>query len=205
MRARRIRTRANWLAVGVALLGVLAGCAGATGQANTTHTTQPQLEGTLLSGAAPAFTLRDQTGATVSLAQFRGEPVVLTFVDSICTNECPLTAMFLNQTAAFLGPKANDVAWIAMSVDPWSDTPATAQAFLTKNKVTMPFHFTLGSVATLTPLWKAYHIGVEQTPGDITHTVGSYLIDQQGNERVWLDEGFDPKVLSDDISILLAS
>lgn len=163
------------------------------------------LQGTDLHGvAAPGFTLVDQSGATLSLGALRGHPVVLTFLDSVCTNECPITAQFLDETAQLLGAKDTaGVVWLAMSVDPWSDTPTTARAFMEKNKVVVPLHFLLGSETTLRPIWKAYHIAVLQTTGDITHTAGLYIIDQRGHERIWLDEGFDPKMLSDDLRTLL--
>lgn len=165
----------------------------------------PALQGTNLRGvAAPNFSLVDQSGATVSLVALRGHPVVLTFIDSICTSECPITAQYLDQSAQLLGTKDTaGVVWLAMSVDPWSDTAATAQAFIAKNHVIIPLRFLLGSEATLRPLWDAYHIGVVQTTGDITHTVGVYIIDQRGQERIWLDEGFDPKMLSDDLRTLM--
>jgi cytochrome oxidase Cu insertion factor (SCO1/SenC/PrrC family) len=49
-------------------------------------------EGTELTGEAPDFQLTDQNGSLVSLSDFRGEVVVLTFMDSKCTDTCPLTA-----------------------------------------------------------------------------------------------------------------
>ncbi|MBV8220681.1 MAG: hypothetical protein JO325_19635, partial [Solirubrobacterales bacterium] len=41
---------------------------------------------------APPFVLRDQTGHTVSVARYRGRPVILTFTDPLCRNLCPLEA-----------------------------------------------------------------------------------------------------------------
>jgi protein SCO1 len=170
-----------------------------------TQVASPALQGTDLRGvAAPSFTLVDQSGARLSLAALHGHLVVLTFMDSVCTNECPITAQYLDMSAQLLGAKdTTSVVWLAISVDPWSDTSATARAFLAKNQVTMPLHFLLGSEATLRPLWQAYHIAVLQTGGDITHTLGAYIIDQRGRERIWLDQAFDPKMLSDDLRILL--
>jgi cytochrome oxidase Cu insertion factor (SCO1/SenC/PrrC family) len=47
--------------------------------------------------AAPGFTLTDQSGRPVSLASFRGRTVVLTFMDSHCTDICPLVSReFIN-------------------------------------------------------------------------------------------------------------
>lgn len=49
-------------------------------------------EGTELSGEAPNFQLTDQNGSPVNLSDFRGNVVVLTFMDSKCQDTCPLTA-----------------------------------------------------------------------------------------------------------------
>jgi hypothetical protein len=51
------------------------------------------LDGTSMGGTpAPAFQLTDQNGQTISLAQFRGQPVVLTFMYTHCPDECPANA-----------------------------------------------------------------------------------------------------------------
>ena len=44
---------------------------------------------------APKFNLVDQNGSPVSLAGFRGRPVLLTFIDPRCHKLCPLEAKIL--------------------------------------------------------------------------------------------------------------
>ena len=55
---------------------------------------------------APDFSLRDQDGQPVSLAADRGHPVIVTFVDPLCRNFCPLEAQVLNQMEARSRPPA---------------------------------------------------------------------------------------------------
>jgi hypothetical protein len=65
-------------------------------------------------------------------------------------------------------------------------------------------HFVLGSVSQLAPVWSAYHMLVTlQSDGIVVHSTGVYLMDAQGRERIFLPEGFDPKMLSDDVHLLL--
>src|SRR5947209_8914395 len=95
---------------------------GSTGATNPT-TSQSGLEGTDLgSQPAPDFRLTDQFGKRVSLSQFRGKPVVLTFLYTHCPDVCPLTAEKLHTTVLDLGKDASRVAVIAISMDPKGDT-----------------------------------------------------------------------------------
>ncbi|HLJ80226.1 MAG TPA: SCO family protein, partial [Ktedonobacterales bacterium] len=163
-------------------------------------------EGVDLGGSpAPAFSLRDQTGAAVSLDSLRGHPIVLTFFDSVCPHsDCSLMAQYLNWTAKDMGAQSADVNWVAISVDPWRDTPATATAFLQSRQVTMRFHFLLGTLPQLTPIWNAYHMqAILQSDSVVIHTTGVYVLDAQGRERLYLDEGFDPSALSGYLQVML--
>lgn len=154
---------------------------------------------------APAFTLVDQSGASVSLASLQGHPVVLTFLDATCTQQCPIMIEYLNWTAQFLTPQqVAQIDWVAISVNP-NNTPAQASAFLAKNKASMPFRFLLGSQAQLQPLWTAYRITVKPGQTDVVHTSGLYLVDQRGREREWVSDGFDPKTLAADIQTVIAT
>ena len=184
---------------------VLTACAGTGAAGPSPQSRLPALQGTdMQAKPAPAFTLLDQTGATVSLAALHGHPLVLTFVDATCTEQCPIMIQYLNWTTQFMtSQQVAAVQWVAISVNP-NNTPAQAQAFLAKNKAVMPIHFLLGSQAQLSPLWKAYYIAVQPGQTDVVHTSGLYVIDQQGRERVWMDAGFDPKALSGDLQTLLA-
>lgn len=187
----------------------LVSAVGHQGAAATTPTggAQAANEGFDLQGVpAPAFTLRDQTGATVSLSQFRGHPVVLTFFDSVCPhNECSLIAEYLNWTAQDLGPSSGNVVWAAISMNPWHDTPASASTFLQVHQVKVPFHYLLGTPTQLAPIWDAYHVQAqEQSNGIVIHSTGIYMLDAQGRERMFFFEGADPKVMSGYVHQLLA-
>ncbi len=180
---------------------------------HTEAATPPQsrtLQGTLLNDAAPAFTLRDQTGAEVSLAALRGRPVVLTFLYTHCPDACPLTAEKLHTAAQALGADAAKVSWLAVSIDPTGDTPASATAFVAAHHLTGRLQFLLGSASQVSPIWDAYHIPVQPeqaVPGQPTvvdHLLGLYLIDKTGRERVYMGDDFDPAVLSANLRLLMA-
>lgn len=165
------------------------------------------MAGTVLDGRpASPFRLQDQNGQTISLASLRGHVVVLTFLDAVCTQQCPLTAQYLDYTSGFLGPQATQqIEWVAISVNP-TNTPAQAKAFLAKHHVTVPIHFLLGTQAQLQPLWKAYGIYVQlpTQPGqDVVHAAFTYLLDQRGDEREILDQVYDMKAAAQDLRIIM--
>lgn len=134
---------------------------------------------------APAFALRDQHGALVSLASLRGRPVVLTFLDSRCTSECPVAGRELGSIMRRL-PAASRPALVVVSVDPKGDTPRSIAHALAKWHLTGPWtvHWLNAPTrARVARVWRAYHVQVEATTNDIVHSLALYLIDRRGNER----------------------
>jgi protein SCO1/2 len=197
------------LAVGVilgfnALTTRLGQSGGATTQPGVSQSANGQ--GVLLGGEpAPSFTLKDQTGATVTLDSLKGRPTVFTFFDSVCPHtDCSLMAQYINIAAQSTGGDMGKVNWVALSLNPWHDTPQTASTFL-KNQTMRPHMvYLLGSQDQLQPLWDAFHMqSILQSNGIVIHTTGVYLLDSQAREQVFMDEGFNPVTLSNDIKLLL--
>lgn len=130
---------------------------------------------------APALALRDQRGATISLRSLRGRVVLLTFLDSKCTRECPLEGHVLRDV--FRRIAGTGASAVVVSVDPWGDTPTSARTFATRAGWPGNWHWLLGRRAALAPVWRAYDVAVKRTPGDILHSAALYVIDPLGNLR----------------------
>jgi protein SCO1/2 len=153
---------------------------------------------------APDFRLTDQFGKQVSLSQFKGEPVVLTFLYTHCPNVCPLIAEQLHTVMLDLGKDAQHVAVLAVSVDPGRDTIAAAMNFSKAHNMTSYWHFLVGTEAQLSPVWTAYAIGAQQETATVSmHTAALYIIDKQGRERVLLDQTFTLTYLTGLLQTLL--
>ena len=129
---------------------------------------------------APAFNLRDQDGRAVNMAEFRGRPLIVSFLYSHCKDTCPVEARLINQAVQELGSPSATV--LAFSVDPAHDTPASVQAFLRKERITAPFRWVLGTKAQLQPIWKGY--AVTPQTAEAEHMARIVLIDKQGVQRV---------------------
>jgi len=136
---------------------------------------------------APTFTLVDQFGQTHALSDFHGKVVVLAFIDSRCTDICPLTARVLRQSIDQLGARAGQVQLLAINANPTATSVADVRQWSDQHGMTSHWLFLTGSADQLRPLWDAYHLDVEVAAnGDVTHTPAVYLIDRQGGEQ-WLD------------------
>ena len=167
------------------------------------------LQGTDLGGVnAPNFQLTDQFGKPVSLAQFRGHPVVLTFLYTHCPDYCPLIADKIHLGLSKLGSASANVGVIAVSTDPANDDTNAAYQFSETHHMLNQWHFLIGSQAQLSPIWSSYGVSAVAAPtaspsGPVDHTIAVYLIDKQGHERVYLGQDFDPSSLAKDLQTLL--
>ena len=133
---------------------------------------------------APGFTLTDQFGAPVSLRQFRGKAVVIAFVDSRCTNVCPLTTWSLTQAVSMLGPgAAGNIQLLGIDANPDAIRVADVRAYSQAHQMMGAWHFLTGSPARLASVWRAYHVYVAASHGNIDHQPAVYLIDPTGRER----------------------
>jgi protein SCO1/2 len=139
----------------------------------------PDFHGSLISPAepAPGFTLTSQTGASVSLSDFRGKYVLIYFGFTNCTSECPLTMGFLKQMHDKLGSQADQTQVIMISTDPARDTPEAIGVFLAHFDPS--FIGLTSSVANLQSVWTSYRVTVLDN-GE-THSSYLYMIDPQGN------------------------
>jgi cytochrome oxidase Cu insertion factor (SCO1/SenC/PrrC family) len=197
--AGRSLRRLRWVVWGAALaVGVLAGVLIAVlrspGRTAATPPAPPPIgaDATWAAGARPApdFRLTDQAGAPVSLARFRGRPVLLTFIDPLCRNLCPIEAKVLERVQAQF-PAAQRPAIVAVSVNRWGNARGNLLLDARRWKLTSAWHWAVGPSERLRRAWADYGIGVRDDPKtvagmtvhNITHTEATYLIDARGDER----------------------
>jgi len=139
---------------------------------------------------APDFQLTDQDGQTVSPANYRGKPVIVTFIDPLCRNLCPLAGKVLSEADADL-PAAQRPPIIAVSVDIYADTHSDLEQDYRRWSLTPQWQWAIGSPARLASVWKRYYAEVEvetkhiagTTVHYISHSEMAYLIDGRGDER----------------------
>jgi protein SCO1/2 len=151
---------------------------------------------------APGFSLPDQSGRPLSLASLRGRPVILTFMDSQCHQECPLEGHALAAGLRKVPARERPVI-VVVSVDPWADTRASAHRAMRRfDLATFDWRWLLGSHEMLAGVWRKYGIEVRRSPTDIEHIDALYLIDARGFERAGMVYPFLPTWISDDLRTL---
>jgi cytochrome oxidase Cu insertion factor (SCO1/SenC/PrrC family) len=140
--------------------------------------------GTALNGRqAPNFVLTNQFGQRVSLRQFRGDVVILAFVDAECTTICPLTTTSMTEALGMLGPAAAHVRLVGIDANPTATTVSDVRSYSVVHGVLHQWNFLTGSPAALRRVWRAYGIYVAIVHGQIDHTPALYVIDRSGRER----------------------
>ncbi len=141
--------------------------------------------------AATPFTLVDQHDRPVSLAALRGKTVALTFLDDVCTSDCPVIAQEFRQADGMLGADARRVELVAVNANPLYLAPDYLTAFDRQQDLeSMPnWLYLTGSLAQLKRVWGAYGAIVEYSPGGamIAHSESADVIDPSGRIRYFLN------------------
>lgn len=157
---------------------------------------------------AANFRLRDSLGRTVSLSQFRGKTVLLTFIYTHCPDVCPLMVSHLHTALTQMGPRAaRQVQIVAVSVDPKGDTPKTVKTFLAQHLMTGHMEYPIGTKKQLTSVWKKWGVGVQSTPDgrEVDHSAFVYGITGKGEVKALYPSDFKPSWIVHDVPILAGS
>lgn len=188
-------------------LGVLFALVGLVALAKPDRAAAPQAGGERFEGAtlpeglrAPDFALADEQGRRVTMREFRGRPVIVSFLYSTCRDSCPLQAQQIKGALNELGA---DYPALAVSVDPPGDTRRNARGFNAKQRMTGRLRWVLGSRTQLEPVWKAYAATGQRD--DVEHNARFVLVDPKGTQRVGYPvDKVTPERVAHDLRLLAA-
>lgn len=131
------------------------------------------------------FTLVDQTGKTVTDQDFRGRYMLVFFGFAHCPDICPAELQVMSAALDALGPKADSVVPIFITLDPERDTQAAMAAYV-KN-FGPRFVGLTGSSEQIAAAAKAYRVAYskfqqDKTSSDysIDHSALVYLMGKNG-------------------------
>jgi protein SCO1 len=153
------------------------------------------------------FELKDADGKQRRLADFRGKAVVLFFGYTQCPDVCPTTLAALAEVMQRLGPDADRVQVLFVTVDPDRDTPALlAQYVPAFDRRFLGLYGDADATARTAKEFKViYQKAPGTTPGSYTmdHSAGTYIFDPQGRLRLYVSNGQGPDVFVHDLRELL--
>ena len=155
--------------------------------------------------AAPDFTLTDQNGARLTLSKLRGNLVLLTFLDPVCSDNCPLIANQLAAAVRAAGARAEHVQVVAVDANPVFHGVPDVQTFTREHGLSaMPsWHFVTGSLAQLTPVLRSYGITVSlQSVGMEAHSQVVYFVDAAGREVSSMDDSAQPDLTTGYVDLM---
>jgi cytochrome oxidase Cu insertion factor (SCO1/SenC/PrrC family) len=182
-------------AIGVIVLG-----AGPMAVAQANHVADPILAQAIDGSTAPlnfkasAFSLTDQNGRPVTLGSLRGKVVLLTFLDPVCTSDCPLEAQELKEAGQLLGTADRHVELVAIVANPVDYQVGYARAFDQQEGLAGigNWLYLTGTITQLRHVWAEYGVAAEIEPAGamIGHSEIALAIDTRGYVRREFD--FNP-------------
>jgi protein SCO1 len=145
--------------------------------------------------SAPDFTLTSQDGMPVSLRDYRGRVVAVTFIFASCADTCPLLTDNMARVQDKLGSTfGSKIAFVSITVDPERDTPHVLKQYAQNFGVDLKgWAFLTGAPVAIREVGRKYGVFVKKTTsGDVDHTFLTSLIDRKGRLRVqYLGVQFD--------------
>jgi cytochrome oxidase Cu insertion factor (SCO1/SenC/PrrC family) len=139
------------------------------------------------------FTLIDQNGKEISLQDFLGKVVVISFIYTRCKEICPLLIEELKKLQEALKPlMGKEVIFLSITIDPRRDTSETLKWYGEEHGIDFrSWGFLTGSEEKVREVLEVYrvHVEVEEEPGnpknnyELGHGNPIYFIDQWGQVR----------------------
>lgn len=129
------------------------------------------------------FQLVDQNGKPVTEQDMKGKPFLVFFGYTHCPDVCPTTLFEVSEVMRALGPDADRVGAMFVTVDPERDTPAAMKDYL--SSFDPHLRGLTGDRKSIDAAEKAYRVYAKKVPtesGDYSmdHTALVYLMDKQG-------------------------
>ncbi|HEX8956416.1 MAG TPA: SCO family protein [Burkholderiaceae bacterium] len=158
-------------------------------------------------GYAHDFALKDFNGKLRTMADFKGKAVVIFFGYTQCPDVCPTTMHDLGDVMRQLGPSADKVQVLFITVDPERDTPQLLSQYVPA--FDKRFLGLTGTLPEIDKTAKDFHVYYQKVPGktkdsySMDHTAGLYIYDPEGRIRVFAGNAAPMDSIVHDLKILL--
>jgi protein SCO1 len=130
------------------------------------------------------FELIDTSGRTVNQDVLKGKWSVVFFGFTQCPDICPTTLFELGQVETLLGPAAETLQSVLISVDPERDTPEQMRAYVANPSFPKRLVALTGSAAQVDRAAKAYRVFYQKAGEGADYTINhasyAYLMTPRG-------------------------
>ena len=137
-----------------------------------------------IGATVPDFTLTDQTGQQVSLSQFRGKVVGVTFIYTSCPlpDYCfRLSDNFGRLQKRFAAKMGRDLVLLSVSFDPAHDTPEVLAKYASIWKANPnSWHFLTGTPAEVKAVCRRFGLNFWPDGGALVHSMHTLVMDREG-------------------------
>jgi protein SCO1/2 len=170
----------------------------------------PSFRHTDITGAdfARELVLTGHDGKPHALVDFKGKVVVVFFGFTQCPDICPTTLTEMAEVMKQLGPDADRVQVLFVTLDPERDTPELLARYVPT--FDPRFLGLFGNEEATRKVAREFKVFYQKVPGiapgsySLDHTAGSYVFDTQGRVRLFVKHGQGPEVLMQDLRKLLS-
>jgi protein SCO1/2 len=156
---------------------------------------------------AKGFSLTDHTGKPRTLADYKGKVAIVFFGYTQCPDVCPTTMAEMASVMQKLGPQADQVQVLFITLDPERDTPQLLASYVPAfDKRFVGLYGTPEQTAKTAKDFKVFYSKVPGTaPGSYTidHMAGSYVFDRDGRLRLFIRHGGSADAIVHDVRQLL--
>ena len=157
---------------------------------------------------AKGFSLTDFNGKPRTLADYKGKVAIVFFGYTQCPDVCPTTMAEMAGVMQKLGPQADQVQVLFITLDPERDTPQLLASYVPAfDKRFMGLYGSLEQTAKTAKDFKVFYSKVPgSAPGSYTidHMAGSYVFDKDGRLRLFIRHGGTADSIVHDVRQLLS-
>ncbi len=150
--------------------------------------------------------LTDMNGQARDQSSFAGKVQLVFFGFAQCPDVCPTSLSELAEVMKLLGPDADRVQVLLVTVDPERDTPEILRKYISSfDPRFLGLTGTPEQVRLAASSFKAFYSKVPRPGGDYTmdHSASFYLLDRKGEARVLLSNNAGAAAIAHDIKALL--
>ena len=125
----------------------------------------------------------DADGATRTLDDYKGRPVVMTMSYTACRKTCSASMLWLRKMQGILARRGRDAAFVVVSYDPSHDSPTEWRRYRDARRLPPTWHFLSGAEADTRQLADFLELKYWVYDEHVMHDFRIVVFDADGNRK----------------------